>query len=146
MQPIAPSELKALFAQLVDAIGTQDAAATFLGISRQRVGQLILTATDDLPTVMQVVKLESVSGQAIVTGALARRVEGNATKDALTAAVHGVAAAAESLATLHRITADGIIEAEEDAQAKRAARKSLEAAQAEYDAIMRLRPTLRVVA
>ncbi len=145
MQPIALSELKALFAQLVDAIGTQDAAATFLGVSRQRVGALISTATDDLPTVMQIVKLEAVCGSPVVTGALARRVDCSAAKDALTAAVQGVAAAAESLAVLHQITADGIIEAEEDKLAKRAARKNLEAAQAEYDATMRLRPTLRVV-
>jgi hypothetical protein len=144
MQPIALSELKALFAQLVDAIGTQDAAATFLGITRQRVGALISTATDDLPTVMQIVKLEAVCGSPVVTGALARRVECETKKDAITAAVHGVAAAAESLAVLHQITEDGIIEDGEEKLAQRAARKNLEAAQAEYDATMRLRPTLRV--
>ena len=38
------SLLKAHFGQLVDAVGTQDAAAAFLGVSRQRVGQLISTS------------------------------------------------------------------------------------------------------
>lgn len=54
MSDFDPALLKAHFSQLVDAVGTQEAAAAFLGVSRQRVGQLISTATSDLATWGQV--------------------------------------------------------------------------------------------
>lgn len=145
MQPFEPSELKALFDQLVSAVGTQDAAATFLGISRQRVGQLISTANNDLPTWAQVVKLEAVVGVSIVFGALARRVEGDSTADALTAAVEATSAQSGTLATIHAARADGHIDDREATAIVDHARKTLEAAQRQYDAALEVRPTLRVV-
>lgn len=57
MSDFDPALLKAHFSQLVDAVGTQEAAAAFLGVSRQRVGQLISTATSDLATWGQVLSL-----------------------------------------------------------------------------------------
>lgn len=145
MQHFENSELKALFSQLVDAIGTQDAAATFLGVSRQRVGQIIDVRTADLPTWAQVAKLEQVCGQSIVFAALARRAEGKTTNDALSACVAAMAAGTAALTTMHQIAEDGVIEEAEIPAAQRAARKHLEAAQREYDATMSLRPTLKVV-
>jgi len=145
MQPLDPSELKALFAQLVDAIGTQDAAAAFLGISRQRVGQLIGTSWPDLPTILQVVKLEAVCGQAVVTGALARRVEGEQRADALSTGVRACAAASVSLSALHDAQSDGLIDLTEHKSVATKAREALDAAQAHYDAVMAARPKLEVV-
>jgi len=70
------AEVKGLFGQLVTVVGGQDAAAAFLGISQQRVSQLINPTCADMPTVMHIVTLESAVGQPIVTGALARAASG----------------------------------------------------------------------
>lgn len=147
MHPFEPSELKALFGQLVDAVGTQEAAATFLGISRQRVSQLISTSNGDLPTWGQVFRLEQVCKQSIVFGALARRIETDAASaDAMATAVRAAAASTAALSTVHAINADGVLEPREVEQARDAARENLEAAQRQFDATMKLQPTLRVVA
>lgn len=146
MQHFEPSELKALFGQLVDAVGTQEAAATFLGVSRQRIGQLISTSNNDLPTWGQVMKLESVVGVSIVFGALARRVEAGNGLDALAAAVEATSAQSATLATIHAARADGQVDAHEADSIQDRARDALEAAQRQYDAAMKVRPTLKVVA
>lgn len=146
MQNFEPSELKALFGQLVDAVGTQDAAATFLGVSRQRIGQLISTATSDLPTWGQVFKLEQVVEQSIVFGALARKVEGEAGRGALAASVASTAAASHALSAVHAAKADGVLDPQEIEAVRDAARENLAAAQRQFDETMALRPTLRVVA
>lgn len=145
MPPLNTSEIKALFDQLVSAVGTQDAAATFLGVSRQRVGQLISTANNDLPTVTQIAKLEEVCGQSIVFGALARRVEAAAAKDALASSIAAASAASTSVAETHAALADGqLCEGEVDRVQDRA-RESLASAQANFDAAMKLQPTIRTV-
>ncbi|PZU71671.1 MAG: hypothetical protein DI531_15515 [Brevundimonas sp.] len=146
MQKFEPSELKALFGQLVDAVGTQEAAATFLGVSRQRIGQLISTGTGDLPTFAQVFKLEQVVGHSIVFAAFARRVDGEAGKGALAASVASTAAASHALSVVHAAKADGVLESQEIEAVRNAARENLEAAQRQFDETMALRPTLRVVA
>lgn len=146
MNPFEPSELKALFGQLVDAIGTQDAAGVFLGVSRQRIGQLISTANNDLPTWGQVAKLEQVAGVSIVFAALARRVEADSTADALSAAVEATSAQSSTLATIHAARLDGDVDDREAEAIVDRARETLEAAQRQFDAALRVRPTLRVVA
>lgn len=147
MQDFDPSLLKARFGQLVDGVGTQEAAAAFLGISRQRVGQLISTANHDLPTWAQVWKLEQVTGQSLVFAALGREIEGAArSRGALTAAVESAAASTRSLQAIHAAGEDGQLEAHEIEEAREATRRALEAAQAAHDETMRLRPTLRAVA
>jgi len=146
MQNFEPSELKALFGQLVDAVGTQEAAATFLGVSRQRIGQLISTGTGDLPTWAQVFKLEQVVGHSIVFAAYARRVDGEAGTGALAASVASTAAASHALSVVHAAKADGVLEPQEIEAVRDAARENLAAAQRQFDETMALRPTLRVVA
>jgi hypothetical protein len=142
-----PADIKALFDQLVTAVGTHDAAATFLGISRQRVGQLISTSNNDLPTLMQIAKLERVCGQSVVFGALARMVEGDeALNCALAAHVAANAASGAALSTVYEANADGVLEPHEIDKAQDRARENLEAAQKAFDATMRMKPTLRVVA
>lgn len=145
MHRFEPSELKALFGQLVDAVGTQEAAATFLGVSRQRVGQLIGTSWPDLPTVMQIAKLEAVCGQSVVFGALARRIEACPAQDALATGVEAAGACARALGTVHAAQADGVIEPKERDRAVHDARGALDAAQRHFDATMRMRPSLKVV-
>jgi len=146
MTKFEPTELKALFGQLVDAVGTQEAAATFLGISRQRVGQLISTSNHDLPTWAQVFRLEQVCEHSIVFSALARRVSGGGARDAMASAVEASAASAAVLQTVHEISADGILDGEEIGRAQDRARASLAAAQRQFDATMQLRPTPRSIA
>lgn len=143
MQDFDPALLKAHFGQLVDAVGTQEAAAAFLGVSRQRVGQLISTANSDLPTWAQVWKLESVTRQSLVFAAFGRMAAGEETGlGALTAAVASTAAASRALQTVHAAKADGILEAHEVESVRDAARENLEAAQRQYDESMRLRPSV----
>ena len=141
------SLLKAHFGQLVDAVGTQDAAAAFLGVSRQRVGQLISIANSDAPTWAQVWKLEKVTGQSLVFAAFGRMTAGEeVSAGALAAAVESTATATRALQTVHAAKADGHLDAREVESVRDAARENLEAAQRQYDESMRLRPTLRVVA
>lgn len=147
MSDFDPTLLKAHFGQLVDAVGTQEAAAAFLGVSRQRVGQLISTANNDLPTWGQVWKLETVTGQSLIFSAFGRMTAGGeASTGALTAAVESTAAASRALQTVHAAKADGVLEPHEIDSVRDAARENLAAAQRQYDESMRLKPTLRVVA
>ena len=146
MSDFDPSLLKAHFAQLVDAVGTQEAAAAFLGVSRQRVGQLISTATADLPTWGQVWKLEQVCGQSLVFAAFGRMTDADgAGGSALASAVRSTAAASRALQAVHAAKADGILEAAEIEHVRDAARENLDAAQRQFNDSMRLKPTLRAV-
>lgn len=146
MEPFNPVIVKALFTQLVEAVGTQEAAAAYLGITRQRVSQLCSASWPDLPTFAQVATLETAVGQSIVFGALSRRVETDASRDAVATGVKACAAAATSLATFHAAQADGDIDAAEYKCSIADARKNLEAAQAHFDAVMATKPSLRAVA
>lgn len=139
--------IKALFSQAVDAVGTQEAAAAFLGISRQRIGQLICTTSADMPTLMQVLKLQRVTRSSLVFGPLSRMdTEEASSAGALTSAVESTAAASRALQAVHAAKADGNLEAHEIDDVRDAARENLEAAQRQFDESMRLQPTLRAVA
>lgn len=139
--------IKGLFSQQVDAVGTHEAAAVFLGISRQRVGQLISTSCVDMPTAMQILKLQRVTRQAIVFGTLARIDIGeDQGAEALTTAVESTATASRALQAVHAANADGVLDEDEIEAARDAARENLAAAQRQFDGTMRLRPTLRAVA
>lgn len=138
MQPFEPSELKALFGQLVDSVGTQEAAATFLGVSRQRVGQLISTATPDLPTWAQVFKLEQVCGVSIVFAAFARKTSSRGVNDAMASGLLTAATATAFSQALHVAGSDGFIDPREGDRLLDEARRTLESAQTQYDAALRL--------
>ncbi|MEN5147200.1 helix-turn-helix domain-containing protein [Brevundimonas diminuta] len=138
--------IKALFDQLVSAIGTQEAAAVFLGVSRQRIGQLINTSNTDLPTLIQIQKLEEVCGQSVVFAALARQVESDSAQvTAMAAAVEASQTSAATLSTVFEGAADLVWEAHEIDAAQDKARLNLEAAKRAFDATMALKPTHRVV-
>lgn len=141
------SLIKALFSQQVDALGSHEAAAVFLGISRQRIGQLISTSNTDVPTVMQILKLQRVTRSSLVFGPLARMdIEDDKSAGALNTAVASTAAASRALQAIHAAKADDILEPGEIESVRDAARDNLEAAQRQYDESMRLRPTLKAVA
>lgn len=71
--------LKALFKTLVRAVGKQEAAAEFLGISPQRVSQLANIQNDEMareiPTWEQVWKLETELGRSVVFAGLAQTID-----------------------------------------------------------------------
>lgn len=70
--------LKSLFARLVKAHGSHDAAAVRLDVTRQRIGQLCSASDDhakDVPTWGQVWTLEQSLGRSVVFAALAGMVE-----------------------------------------------------------------------
>ncbi len=139
--------LKGLFSQQVDAVGTHEAAAVFLGISRQRVGQLISTSCQDMPTLMQVWKLQKVTRQSLVFAPLGRLNEDDDREaEALASAIESTATASRALQAVHTARADGVLEDDEIETARDAARENLAAAQRQFDDTMRLRPTLRAVA
>ena len=143
MTEFQPTMLKALFSQLVDGVRTQEAAAAYLSISRQRVSQIMSAHPDnakELPTWAQVFKLEQACGQSIVFGALARMIEGDDGKGAMAAAVASTAAATAALQAVHAAKADGVVETHEIDPIRDAARQNLIAAQRQFDEAMKLAP------
>ena len=72
MTEAAPQYIKALFLSLVKAAGGGEAAGVALDISHQRISQLTSLQSADMPTLMQVVRLEAFAGQPVVTAALAK--------------------------------------------------------------------------
>jgi len=77
-QDFDPKLLKGLFSQLRRAVGSQEAAATYLGVSRQRVSQLESASddhADDIPTWGQVWTLERALGRSVIFSALAHQIE-----------------------------------------------------------------------
>lgn len=102
MSAVTRETIKGLFFHLVRAVGGVEAAAAYLDISHQRVSRLQLIRdgsgepVQDMPTVLQIVTLEAVVGQPVVTGALARSAEGkSATADPIKEAGDVVIAASE---------------------------------------------------
>lgn len=106
MSPPNPSYVKGLFHALVKACGGIEAAGTVLGISFQRVSVLQSLNSADMPTLMQIVALEHFAGSPIVTGALAKMVDGPDTKKDLEAEVFDVTQAAVDLHAAVRAGAD----------------------------------------
>lgn len=73
-----PKTLKALFAQLVRTVGSQEAAASYLNVSRQYVGYLASANPEYaayVPTWDHVWTLENAAGRSVVFASLARMVE-----------------------------------------------------------------------
>jgi hypothetical protein len=98
MTDITPAYVKGLFHSLVKAVGGVEAAGLYLGISHQRISVLQNPQSADMPTIMHVVTLEAVVGQDLVTGVLARNVNGEAARhDLMTEACEAVEAGANVL-------------------------------------------------
>lgn len=72
MTETAPQYVKALFLALVKAAGGVEAAGVALDVSHQRISQLTSLNSADMPTLMQVVRLEAFAGHPVVTSALAK--------------------------------------------------------------------------
>jgi len=91
--------VKALFRTFVlKDVGGVDVAGLLLGVSHQRVSQLIKLDSADMPTLMQIVTLEAEVGRAVITGALAEAVEGRSARgDLAREASEGVSAAAQTM-------------------------------------------------
>ena len=104
---VTDGEVKALFRQLVKAGGGVEACGVELGISHQRVSLLQSPTAPDMPTFRQILTLEAVVGRAIVTGAAARAIEGGVDEVISAAVVQAVSAAAEAIAAVHAMEADG---------------------------------------
>lgn len=135
-EPVLPAYVKGLFFQLVKAAGGVEAAGAFLGVSHQRISQLQTTTCADMPTVMQIVALESACGLPVVTGALARRLTGGPGPEVRDAMVGAVGSASEALRVVHDAERDGRWTAAEVTKAREVLRRNLEQAQAAYDAGM----------
>lgn len=103
---VSPAFVKALFYQLVKAVGGTEAAGAYLEVSHQRVSQLQSPNSADMPGLMQVIKLEAVAGVPIVTGALAKLVEGASGKKSMEDEVFDVTQAAVDLHASVRSGAD----------------------------------------
>lgn len=99
-------ELKALVRQLVKAVGGCDAAGIELAITHQRVSNYQSPNHPDMMPLVYIMQLEAVIGQAIVTGAVSRAVEGAETDCIHTAAVEAVAAAAQAIGVIHAMDQD----------------------------------------
>ena len=91
--------VKALFRTFVlKDVGGVEAAGALLGVSHQRVSQLVSLNTADMPTIMQVAVLEHAVGRAVITSALAEAVEGKEARgDLLRETSEGVSAAAQTM-------------------------------------------------
>lgn len=76
MTDVTPAQIKGLFFHLVGKVGGVVPAGAYLGVSHQRVSILQSVNHPDMPSLMQVVTLERVVGQDIVTGALSRAATG----------------------------------------------------------------------
>lgn len=132
--------LKALFFQLRKAVGSQDAAAAYLDISRQRVGQLESAHADharEIPTWGQVFTLEQAAGRSIVFAALADLTEGKGPADIMGASIAAVAASSAALQATAEVMADGKVEAHEIPLALDAARRNRDAADLHVQSIER---------
>lgn len=123
------SLLKALFKQLRQVIGSQDAAAAYLNVSRQRVAQLEgAKHPEDVPTWAQVFTLEQEAGRSIVFAALAAMSEAKAPTDIMDASIAAVTASSAALQATADMMADLKVEPHELPGAIEAARRNREAA------------------
>lgn len=138
-RPLTPGEVKALWRQLVKAAGGVEAAAVELGIKHQRVSLLQSPTASDMPTFAQIMCLEAVVGRAIITGAAARAVEGEADEKLKDAVVDAVKATAEALGAVHVMDADGERTEAEVRQVQAITQRALAEAQEAADAAAQLR-------
>lgn len=142
-----PAMLKALFKQLVAAIGTQDACAAYLSISRQRVAQLLSLSEDhatDIPTWAQVWTLEKALERSIVFAGLAKMIQGDAAEDLMATSVDCSLASAAAMGAIVEMRADGVEEPHEQKRAEDTARENLLKAQRHMEAVL-ARRSIRAV-
>jgi hypothetical protein len=137
---IETGEVKALFRQLVKAVGGVDAAAVELDISHQRVSFLQTTSNEDEPTFRQIRILEFVAKRPIVSGAQFRAVNGECDDSIQSAAVEVVTTGAKVLSLVHNMDADGHRGAGEVRTVQEAASIHLREARELHDAAARLKP------
>lgn len=143
-----PAMLKALFKQLVAAIGTQDACATYLGISRQRVAQLLSLSEDhasDIPTWGQVFTLEAALERSVVFAGLAKMIQGEPEVDLMATSISSTVASATSMQAVVEMEADGREEEHELKRAEDAARDAFLKAQDHYNAVRARKAQIRLV-
>lgn len=102
--PFSRKHLKALFKDLVREVGRQDAAATFLGITPQRVSQLANIQNDEMareiPTWEQVWRLEAELGRSVVFAGLAHAIEPAPVMGTATTETHDLLQAVAALCPL----------------------------------------------
>lgn len=137
---LTDGEIKALWRQLVKAAGGVEAAGVELGISHQRVSLMQAARTPDIPNIRQIMALEVVAQQPIVTGAMARAIEGEADEGLTAAVVGAVTASAEAMGLVHAMEADGHRTEAEIRAVNTVLQKNLREAQEAADAGARLTP------
>lgn len=133
------AELKALFCLQVNSIGSHEAAAAFLNVSRQRVGQLITPSSPDLPSLVQIFKLQQVAGVSHVLTPLGAKATMQGRLDAMEAGLAVTTAGSDFCSALHSAFADGLIDEREHSDLVSRARKTVEAGQRQFDAARSLR-------
>ena len=137
---LTDGEVKALFRQLVKACGGVEACGVDLGVKHQRVSLLQSATAPDMPNFRQILQLEVVAGAAIVTGAAARAIEGEADEALSAAVVETVQASAEALGAVHAMEADGHRTPAEIRQVQSKTQAALRQAQEAADVAARLTP------
>lgn len=133
-------ELKALVRQLVKAAGGVEACAVELGVSAERVSQYQRPTHDAQMSLLCILQLEAVVGQAIVTGAAARAVEGEGRSAIGPAVVEAVTRSAATLRLVSDMDADHRRDPGEIRQVQDAAQDHLRAAQRLADEAAALTP------
>jgi hypothetical protein len=134
-------EVKAHFRQLVKAAGGVEACGIELGVSHQWISELQNpNKPEALPTFMQIMALEVVAKQDIVTGAASRAIKGQATDDIADAAVAAVAASADVLRLVHDMDRDGKRDHGEIRAVQRATQENARGALELADVAARLTP------
>lgn len=137
---LTDGEVKALFRQLVKAAGGVEAAAVELGIKHQRISILQSATAPDMPTFRQIMALQVVAQQDIVTGAASRAVKGEDDEALACAVVDAVQASADALGAVHAMEADGVRTEAEVRAVQAKTQRALREAQQAADAAARLKP------
>lgn len=137
---LTDGEIKALFRQLVKAAGGVEACGIELGISHQRVSVMQSPNTPDLPTLRQIMCLEVVAKSPIVSGAMARAIEGEEEACLTGAMVDAVTSASEALGAVYAMEADGERTVEEIRAVQQRTQRTLREAQEAADLAARLTP------
>ncbi|MHB8286911.1 MAG: hypothetical protein ACYDD1_19850 [Caulobacteraceae bacterium] len=127
---LTDGEVKALFSQLVKAVGGQEAAAIYLGgISRQRVQQICSPNCTDMPTFRQIMALELAAERALITTAAKGAIEGGCPSCIRPVIVEAVIGSAALLSAVETMDVDGRRDLAEIQTVQRAAEKNLDADQ-----------------
>lgn len=121
MREIAAPEIKGLFHHLVKAVGGVEAAGAFLEISHQRVSQLQSVNCADMPSILQIVRLEQAAGRPIVTGVLAEAATSEGGSCVKRAVVSAVEKSGKALRLVHDAYADHHLDQSEIQTVQRAA-------------------------